>query len=308
MELNYDNEIKKIFENKRNKKNNNDIINKKEYLNNELLTKNDENIININNYNDNNLDLKSKELINKLKNFDKKEKEIKLKLNKEEDNNFLNKKISFISESQIGKFYSPRLTYKIDNNFNNFFYKNLSDIKNQNKKLNKSINKYERYNTENIKYDVIKNYCQYKLNIPNFLDRMKFYSIKKKYEDDFLNLIVEKTKPKIKESEKIKILNNLINDSNRRIKAKNRIEIYNTNYKFKSELNRKKSIKKKFNEKKFLIKYKENVIDKLEKRKRKLEELRKKQNDEKEKKENEIIEEMKKRIKKVSKRKIENIS
>ena len=49
---------------------------------------------------------------------------------------------------------------------------------------------------------------------------MKFYSIKKKYEDDFLNLIVEKTKPKIKESEKIKIFNNLINDSNRRIKQK----------------------------------------------------------------------------------------
>ena len=99
MELNYDNEIKKIFENKRNKKNN-DITNKKEYLNNKLLTKNDENIININNYNDNNLDLKSKELINKLKNFDKKEKQIELNLNKIEDNNFLNKKISFISESQ----------------------------------------------------------------------------------------------------------------------------------------------------------------------------------------------------------------
>ena len=162
MELNYDNEIKKIFENKRNKKYNNDIINKKEYLNNKLLTKNDENIININNYNDNNLDLKCKELINKLKNFDKKEKQIELNLNKVEDNNFLNKKISFISESQIGNFYSPRLTYKIDNNLNNFFYKNLSDI---NKKVNKSINKYERYNTENIKYDVIKNYSQYKLNI-----------------------------------------------------------------------------------------------------------------------------------------------
>ncbi len=112
MEFNYDNEIKKIFENKRNKKYNNDIINKKEYLNNKLLTKNDENIININNYNDNNLDLKSKELINKLKNFDKKEKQIELNLNKVEDNNFLNKKISFIAESQIGNFYSPRLNIK----------------------------------------------------------------------------------------------------------------------------------------------------------------------------------------------------
>ena len=77
MKYNYDDEIKKIFENKKNKKYNNEIINnnnKKEHLNNKLLKKKNENIININNYNDNQFDLKTIELINKLKNIDKKEK------------------------------------------------------------------------------------------------------------------------------------------------------------------------------------------------------------------------------------------
>ena len=139
---------------------------------------------------------------------------------------------------------------------------------------------------------------------------MKFYSMKKQSEDEFLKIIVEKTIPKIKESEKVKIFNNLIKDSNRRTEARNRIEIVNKNNNIMKELydkNNEKKPKNKFNEKEFIQKYKEN-IDKLKKREEDLEILRKKKKEEEEKKENDLVFEMRKRNKKASRKTIEKIS
>ena len=82
--------------------------------------------------------------------------------------------------------------------------------------INQIKNKFERYNTENLMYEALKNYSQCKPLNSGFLDRMEFYTIKKQTKNEILNYLVNQSKPKIKESERIKVFNHLIEDSNRR--------------------------------------------------------------------------------------------
>ena len=274
MSINYDETIKQIFQKK--KKENGIKINiepsKEIEIKNYTAREREDNNIHLNKNNNNiRLDSKSNELLTKLKNFNKAIKKGKLNKNLHIDSN----KISYI---QREKCYSSRNYNQLEGHISEFLNNKLNLNENENKNYNfiikkgknnsMSKNKYERYNTENIKYEAIKNYNQFKSKDKNFLDRMKFYSMKKQSEDEFLKIIVEKTIPKIKESEKVKIFNNLIKDSNRRTEAKNRIEIVNKNNNIMKELydkNNEKKPKIKFNEKEFIQKYKEN-IDKLKKK------------------------------------------
>ena len=269
---------------------------------------------NINKFNNIGLDSKNNVLYTKINKVNKIMKN--QKINK---NNLITapKKISYLERE---KRYSSRNHYILNGHISEFLNNKLNINENENKHYNSiskkeknhsiTKNKFERYNTENIKYEAIKNYNQFKPKNKNFLDRMKFYSMKKQSEDEFLKIIVEKTIPKIKESEKVKIFNNLIKDSNRRTEAKNRIEIVNQNNNIMKELydkNNEKKPKIKFNEKEFIQKYKEN-IDKLKKKEEDLELLRKKKKEEEEKKENDLVFEMRKRNKKASRKTIEKIS
>ena len=315
MSINYDETIKQIFQKK--KKENGIKINiepsKEIEIKNYTSRERENNITFMNKYNNIKLDSKSNELLTKLKNFNKAIKKGKLNKNLNIDSN----KISYI---QREKCYTSRNYNQLEGHISEFLNNKLNLNENENKNYNfiikkgknnsMSKNKYERYNTENIKYEAIKNYNQFKSKDKNFLDRMKFYSMKKQSEDEFLKIIVEKTIPKIKESEKVKIFNNLIKDSNRRTEAKNRIEIVNKNNNIMKELydkNNEKKPKIKFNEKEFIQKYKEN-IDKLKKKEEDLEILRKKKKEEEEKKENDLVFEMRKRNKKASRKTIEKIS
>ena len=311
MSFNYDETIKQIFK-KKNKENENKInIEKSEEK--EIKNYSNERENNINKYNNIGLDSKNKVLYTKINKVNKIMKN--QKINK---NNLITapKKISYLERE---KRYSSRNHYILNGHISEFLNNKLNINENENKHYNSiskkeknhsiTKNKFERYNTENIKYEAIKNYNQFKPKNKNFLDRMKFYSMKKQLEDEFLNRIVEKTIPKIKESEKLKIFNNLIKDSNRRTEGKNRVEIINKNDNiFKELLNQnEKKPKIKFNEKEFIQKYNEN-IDKLKKKEEDLELLRKKKKEEEEKKENDLIYEMRKRNKKASRKTIEKIS
>ena len=164
--------------------------------------------------------------------------------------------------------------------------------------INQIKNKFERYNTENLMYEALKNYSQCKPLNSGFLDRMEFYTIKKQTKNEILNYLVNQSKPKIKESERIKVFNHLIEDSNRRTE----------NYYKNEELKNKKKIsKKKFNEREFLLKYKREVIDKLKEKERNLQLLRKAKLKEEREKEELIIKEMRNRTQRASKKKIEEI-
>ena len=68
-------------------------------------------------------------------------------------------------------------------------------------------NKYEQYNTEAIAYKAYNRYSKCKPTSSNFYDRMKFYSIKKQTQSEAIDIIVDRSKRKIKETDRILTFN-----------------------------------------------------------------------------------------------------
>ena len=112
---------------------------------------------------------------------------------------------------------------------------NYSDIKNELMNFDKS--KFEKYDTEKIRYDLIKDYSFiHAEKDDNFLERMQFDFLKRKNKEKKINELVEKNKNKYKlnEEKRKKTFNRLIEDANRRIIIKQEIlenEKYLTDYK-----------------------------------------------------------------------------
>ncbi len=213
--------------------------------------------------------------------------------NNKNNDNFYNEIISYTQKpksKQENKIYlSNPLTERV-------IKENLSTSR---RIINKIQNKFEKYNTENLMYEALKSYSQCKPVQTNFLDRMQFYAIKKQTEDEILTFMVEKSKPKMKEKERIKVFNHLIDDSNRRI------ENY---YNIQKSQNKKNKSKLKFNETEFLQKYQKNIIDKLREKEQQLQLLRKAKLQSEKEKEELIVQDMKRRVKKAPKEKIDEIS
>lgn len=160
-------------------------------------------------------------------------------------------------------------------------------------------NKYEQYNIENIAYKAYNKYSKCRPKEGSFLDRMKFYAVKKQSKIEAINIIVDKSKKKIKEKERISTFNRLIEDSNRRAEAKNRIIQINGNKAMATEIFEKKNNlihpkKKKFDPQKWEEKYKAQVELKLKNRQKSLDILRKQKEFEKKEEEEKIVREMKK--------------
>ena len=87
------------------------------------------------------------------------------------------------------------------------------------------ISKYEKFDTEKMRYELTKNYTKIKPNKENgFLGRMQFYSLKRKREQEKINKLIDENKYKLTESQRIKAFNRLMDDANRRITKKNQIE------------------------------------------------------------------------------------
>ncbi len=83
--------------------------------------------------------------------------------------------------------------------------KRFSPIKNDIIKYDNS--KFEKYDIDQIRYNLIKDYSNLQSNKENgFLQRMQFDSLKRKNQNEKLNELVEKKKYKIKEDEKKKCL------------------------------------------------------------------------------------------------------
>ena len=84
--------------------------------------------------------------------------------------------------------------------------------------------KFEKFNTEQMRYDLMKEYSNIKPNKENgFFSRMQFYSLKRKRKQEKINKLIELNKYKLTEEEREKTFNRLIDDANRRILNKNKI-------------------------------------------------------------------------------------
>ena len=173
-------------------------------------------------------------------------------------------------------------------------------------------NRYEQYNTEQLAYKAYNKYSKCRPKDANFLDRMKFYAIKNQTKSDAVNIIVEKSKKKISEKEKILTFNRLIEDSNRRAEVKNRINLIHSNKDVATEMfdNKNNMIhppKKKFDKDKWEKRYK-SQIQKVNERQRSCDLLRKQKEEEQKMKEDQEVEQMKKYRRTASKEQISMIS
>ena len=214
--------------------------------------------------------------------------------------NIVNKHAKQSAENQIRTYLSQNLV-PMDYNI----------ITSKSKHNNNS--KYHKYNTEQLAYDANKNFSQCRPKEKNFLSRMKFYAIKQQTRNDVIHILIEKNKPKIKESEKLKTFNRLIEDSNRRAEAKNRIEMLNANKQiainiYNQNYNLSKQKKHRFNILEFEKKYEEEVTNKLKAKRKALEQQKMKQEKEMQLKEEKILNEMKKYHKKATDDEIIKIS
>ena len=254
----------------------------------------------------------------------------KIHLSKNNSNNFYYNKNNFVNKTiqnfSYNKFSSHKKKINSENNFTekkkNSTINNRNLVTNPSSLTNKTMskncdsieNKFEAYNLDNLAYDAIKKYSKFKPKNFSFYERMKFYAIKQQTKNYMINMMINKAKTKIKETEKILTFNRLINDSNRRSEAKNRIELLNSNNKIANELYDTENLvmktkKKKFDPIQFDKQYKENVVNFLKEKEHSLNLLRKqKELEQKEKEEKEINEMKKYHQKKVSMKQIEAIS
>ena len=286
--------------------------------------KNDD--LNKENKNNNNNNKKNNKLILSNKNNNSS----KIHLSKNNSNNFYYNKNNFVNKTIQNFSYNKYSSHKKKiNSVNNFIEKkknssmnNKNLITNPSSLTNKTMiknydpieNKFEAYNLDNLAYDAIKKYSKFKPKNFSFYERMKFYAIKQQTKNYMINMMINKAKTKIKETEKILTFNRLINDSNRRSEAKNRIELLNSNNKIANELYDTENLvmktkKKKFDPIQFDKKYKENVVNFLREKEHSLNLLRQqKELEEKEKEEKEINEMKKYNKKKVPMKQIDVIS
>jgi len=148
---------------------------------------------------------------------------IKSKNNKKKNMNIMNE-----IEDKI------KIILKKDNSKNNIT-KRHPNIENGLDNFDKS--KFEKYNTEQMRYDLVKDYSFiHAEKDDNFLNRMEFDFVKRKNKEKKLDELIEKNKNKYKlnESERKKTFNRLIDDANRRITMKQELienEKYLTEYK-----------------------------------------------------------------------------
>jgi len=172
-------------------------------------------------------------------------------------------------------------------NKNNAKIINNYDLRIDNYIINNNSNKYIKYNDELKRYYFSKEFSNLHINTDeNFLERMKFDIYKRQIKEKKVNEFVNKNKVKIKEENKIKTFNHLIEDANRRLKAHSNLSNLNLqlghDYISKDE-------HKKYNDDEWKNIYRQRFKNFLDKVKRKNIETKKYYDDEKKKKEDEIL-------------------
>ena len=172
-------------------------------------------------------------------------------------------------------------------NKNNAKIINNYDLRIDNHIINNNSNKYIKYNDELKRYYFSKEFSNLHINTDeNFLERMKFDIYKRQIKEKKVNEFVNKNKVKIKEENKIKTFNHLIEDANRRLKAHSNLSNLNLqlghDYISKDE-------HKKYNDDEWKNIYRQRFKNFLDKVKRKNIETKKYYDDVKKKKEDEIL-------------------
>jgi hypothetical protein len=89
--------------------------------------------------------------------------------------------------------------------------------------INYDNSKFEKYDIEQIRYELMKDYSNIQPNIGDgFLQRMQFDSLKRKSKNEKVNELIEKNRYRLNEEEGEKVFNRLIDDANRRLLEKKR--------------------------------------------------------------------------------------
>ena len=118
--------------------------------------------------------------------------------------------------------------------------------------INNKHSKFEKYDIGQISYEIMKDYSNIRQDKDNdFLDRVKFDSLKRNNKNQIVNKLVEKNKLKLDEPRRKKAFNRLMNDANRRIyekKQKENLEEIKHAMKYKDLDNDKKYNEEEWNE------------------------------------------------------------
>ena len=255
-------------------------IEEKEINNNEKeKDKKNENVIK-DNYN-----LNNQELISKIP------KEIKIENNNKDNKENNNKK--YYENLSISNCNFNLIT-DINNNkdentqkTNNYTFKinNYENITKFNTEF--PYDKYRNYNDEIKIYYFNKEFSKFHINTEeNFMERMKFDIYKRQIKEKKLDDFIKNNKVYLKEENKIKTFNHLIEDANRRLKAQINSKILNTQ--LDNDLISKKESKK-YNYNEWDSIYEKRFKNYLNKVNHKINERKKKEEEEKQKKEEEIL-------------------
>ena len=255
-------------------------IEEKEINNNEKeKDKKNENVIK-DNYN-----LNNQELISKIP------KEIKIENNNKDNKENNNKKyhenlsisncnFNLITDINNNKDENTQKTNNYTFKINN--YENIT-------KFNTEFpyDKYRNYNDEIKIYYFNKEFSKFHINTEeNFMERMKFDIYKRQIKEKKLDDFIKNNKVYLKEENKIKTFNHLIEDANRRLKAQINSKILNTQ--LDNDLISKKESKK-YNYNEWDSIYEKKFKNYLNKVNHKINERKKKEEEEKQKKEEEIL-------------------
>ena len=153
---------------------------------------------------------------------------------------------------------------------NNITNNNISGsraTKSKSSLINFDTSKFDNYNIEKMRYDLIKDYSYLHINKDEeFLNRMQFDIYKRQLREDRIDKLVEQNKVKIDEDERIKAFNRLIIDANRRIEAQENME----NIKNKLEEDLAVGSKKKYSDEEWKEIYNKrfkNYVDNINKKK-----------------------------------------
>ena len=113
-----------------------------------------------------------------------------------------------------------------NNNNNNYIISSITRATKSRSTLpNFDTSKFDNYNLEQMRYDLLKDYSYLHIDKDeNFLNRMQFDIYKRQFKENRINKLVEQSKVKIDEDERIKAFNRLILDANRRIEAQENME------------------------------------------------------------------------------------
>ena len=121
-----------------------------------------------------------------------------------------------LTNSPKGQASSKITNFKSMNSNSKSHFKSMSSVSFLN-------SKYSKFDTQEIAYKVSSEYSKAECYDKSFLERMSFYSNKAKKRQNTINELVNQSKPKLPEDQRIEAFNRLISDSNRRAEAKKRI-------------------------------------------------------------------------------------